>query len=393
MKAAFIPVGAGGHILASTPMVTELVKKGVDVIYFAPENQKVRVDATGARWFNMHMDPAAGLLPGEDFLACIPLVFLTQAKDCIDDILPVLEEEKPDLLIVDQLAIAGRLASSKLGIPMIMFHSTYVANDKWSISRFWPEYPDTNPARMQAKALAEEFTEKYGIEHLDVFKIFEGHADFNIVTLARSFQPAGESFGDDYFFAGAQIAKRGGDSAWEAPTNGKPLLYTSLGSLFNNWPEFYEMLFPVVKDMDINVLCSLGNVLKPEDLGEIPANVQMMAFTPQLEVLSKCDFFLTHAGVGSVMEALHFGVPCMCIPQMDEQIMTAARMVELGVASASLLKEQVTEDTLREAITKLLNDKSFVENAKVIADEMEAAGGAPAAADKVIEYMKAHCLK
>ena len=76
------------------------------------------------------------------------------------------------------------------------------------------------------------------------------------------------------------------------------------------------MLFPVVKDLDINVLCSLGKTLKPEDLGEIPANVTTMAFTPQ----------------------------------MDEQITTARRARELGVASSVMLKDEVTEEKLREAL-------------------------------------------
>lgn len=38
MKLAYIPVGAGGHILASLPMIGEMVKKGVEVNYFAPES-------------------------------------------------------------------------------------------------------------------------------------------------------------------------------------------------------------------------------------------------------------------------------------------------------------------------------------------------------------------
>ena len=37
MKAVYIPVGATGHVLASLPMVGALVKKGVSVVYFAPE--------------------------------------------------------------------------------------------------------------------------------------------------------------------------------------------------------------------------------------------------------------------------------------------------------------------------------------------------------------------
>ena len=49
MKLAYIPVGAGGHILSSLPMITELVKKGVEVNYFAPNSHKAQVELTGAK--------------------------------------------------------------------------------------------------------------------------------------------------------------------------------------------------------------------------------------------------------------------------------------------------------------------------------------------------------
>ena len=147
------------------------------------------------------------------------------------------------------------------------------------------------------------------------------------------------------------------------------------------------MLFPVVKNLDINVLCSLGKTIKPEDLGEIPANVTTMAFTPQLEVLRHTDFFLTHAGVGSVMEALYNGVPMMSIPQMDEQIFTAHRMEELGITSAVLLKEQVTEETLRKALTELIENPKYRDNARAIMKDMRANGGCDKAAQAVIDYV------
>ena len=147
------------------------------------------------------------------------------------------------------------------------------------------------------------------------------------------------------------------------------------------------MLFPVVKDLDINVLCSIGKTIKAEDLGEIPANVTTMAFTPQLEVLEHTDYFLTHAGIGSVMEALYNGVPMMCIPQMDEQILTAKRAEELGVASSVMLKPEVTEEKLRQALLELMNDPKYTRNAKAMSQEMRTTGGCERAAQAVIDYV------
>ncbi len=388
MKAVYIPVGATGHILASLPMIGELVKKGVEVTYFAPDAFREQVEKSGAR-FRSFPDVQGGesVDAGEDFLAGIPLVFLGMAIGVIDTIMEELQKNMPDVIIADELALAGRLAASKLNLPLVMMYTSYAANEHFSISRFWPVYPDTHPARAKALQIARELQEKYGGKLLDVYEIFEGKGDFNIITQPRSFHPAGDSFSEDFFFAGAQIAPRAGDGTWQAPDNGKPLLYTSLGSLFNNWPEFYQMLFPVVKDMDINVLCSLGNTLKPEDLGDIPANVQVMAFTPQLEVLEKADYFITHAGTGSVMEALYYGVACICIPQMDEQVFTAGRMLELGLTSKVLKKPEVTEETLRAALTELLNNPIYKENARKMSDEMHEYGGCERAAQAVIDYV------
>ena len=338
MKLAYIPMGATGHILASLPMVGELVKKGAEVLYFAPEQYRGQVEQAGAK--HVPMPVVAGqdsVDAGDDFLAGIPMVFLGEALGVIDSILPVLEADKPDAIIADAVAVAGRLAAWKLNLPLIMMFTSYTANEHFAIDRFWPVYPDTNPARAKALEVARGLPAKFGGPLLTCTEIFEGIGDYNIVTQPKSFHPAGDTFDDErFFFAGAQIAPRAESGTWQPPANGKPLLYTSLGSLFNNWPEFYQMLFPVVKDLDINVLCSIGKVLKPEDLGEIPENVQVMAFTPQLEVLEHTDYFFTHAGTGSAMEALYYGVPCFCIPQMDEQVFTAGRMVELGVAWASL---------------------------------------------------------
>lgn len=389
MKAAYIPVGAGGHILASLPMVTELVKKGVEVDYFAPESFRAQVELTGAtlRPFpevtQCYSNPYMGK---EEFLAVIPLVFLGQAKEAIGAIMEQITEHQPDVIISDSLAVAGRLAAWKLGKPLIIMFTSYAPGKDFSIFRTWPEFPDS-PARAEAAKLASEFQKEYGGKLLTPQEIFEGTGDFNLCTLTKSFQPGGEHFGDDFFFAGAQIAARAGDGSWKAPDNGKPLLYTSLGSLFNNWPEFYQMLFPVVKEMDINVLCSIGKTIKPEDLGEIPANVTLMAFTPQLEVLKHTDYFITHAGVGSVMEALYFGVAMMCIPQMDEQIFTAKRMLELDLASSMMLKPEVTEDSLRKALHELIENPKYKRNAEAMSREMQSEGGCERAAQAVIDYV------
>ncbi|MDD6159686.1 MAG: glycosyltransferase [Oscillospiraceae bacterium] len=390
MKAAYIAMGATGHVLASLPMIGEMVKKGVEVTYFAPEQYRGQVELMGAKHAPTPVVAAGESVEGgDDFIAGIPLVFLGEAAGVIDHIMPVLEADRPDVIIADSLALAGRLAASKLGLPLVNMYTSFANSEAFSICRFWPKYDDTHPARAKALEIARGLQERFGGPLLTLEQIFDyqGSGDYNVVTVNRGFHPAAETFPANFFFAGPQIAPRDGDGSWKAPDNGKPLLYTSLGSLFNNWPQFYTMLFEVVKDMDINVLCSIGKTIKAEDLGEIPANVQVMAFTPQLEVLSKTDYFITHAGIGSVMEALYYGVSFVAIPQMDEQEFTAGRMKELGLTSAVLSRATTTVESLRAALNELVSNPEYRNNARAMAEEIHNEGGCERAAQAVIDYM------
>ena len=52
---------------------------------------------------------------------------------------------------------------------------------------------------------------------------------------------------------------------------------------------------------------------------------------PQPAVLRHASVFITHAGMGSVMEALCFGVPMVNKPHKPEQQAVADRGVELGL--------------------------------------------------------------
>lgn len=388
MKAAYIPLGAAGHILASLPMIGALASRGVQVTYFAPEAFRAEVEASGARFVPMPAVAAKGSVSGgKDFLAGVPLTFLTEAAGVIGAIMPTLERDRPDAIIADQLGLAGRLAASHLALPLVMAFTSYAPCEAFSVFRTWPEYPDTHPARAEALRLAEQLARQYGGPLLTPREIFEGTAAFNVSMLSRLLQPAGERFGEDFYFAGAQIAGRAQDGAWTPPQDDKPLLYTSLGSLFNNWPGFYRMLFPIARGLDAHVVCAVGRSVLKEDIGPVPSNVTLLPFAPQLRILQRAGGFITHAGAGSSMEALYYGVPCACIPQMDEQRMTAGRLKELGLSCATLERDALTEDALGKAIKTLLYSEALHERARQLSLRMHEEGGAQGAAEAVIRFI------
>ncbi|MBR6770519.1 MAG: hypothetical protein IKM28_04655 [Lachnospiraceae bacterium] len=394
MKAVYFSNIGSGHLFSSLPMIEQLVKRGVQVLYFSTEENREHIEAKGARYCYADMQIEQEVLHKAVTTSGAHLVILAQAEKMIKSTLPILEQEKPDFIITDKITLAGRLAAKRLRLPLISFHTHFASNEHWSFHSYMQKLTEEDPIYWDIKEKATYLSENYGVpmeDLMDFGKIMDGRGDFNVVRPSKFFQPAGDTFGEDYFFAGSQIAKREGNSTWQSPTDGRPLLFVSLGTMRNNWLEFYHMLFEVVKDMELNVLCAIGNILKAEDLGVIPANVTLMPFVPQLEVLSYASYFLTHAGMGSAMETLSFGVPCVCVPTQGEQIANAMRLVEMGVAAACLVKEQLSVESLREALDKLMTDVTYTQNAQAYANEMKLDGGPEAAAEKIIDFVKKTC--
>jgi MGT family glycosyltransferase len=390
MHLAVISVGTLGHVLPTLPFVAELRRRGIRITYFTTENLKAKVIFSGADFVpfdSLLTKPEAQKNILHDIIAELPLRFLSEADHVIKQVLPVLERDRPDAILYDTIAIAGRLAANALDVPAIQIYTSYAPNAKFSISRTWPSVADAHPARIAAKKLAEMFTAKYGVPHLDVYEIFEGAADLNIVLLQRSFHPAGDIFDKRYVFAGAQIAPRDNSGTWQAPGSDKPLIFSSLGTMFNNWPEFYVMLFDAVKDLPVNVAAAIGTTIKPGSLGTIPQNVIIAPYLPQLDVLAKSKLFITHAGTGSVMESIWFGVPMIGIPQMPEQIMTAMRIEELGLGKAFPDRNRVTSESLRVAIEDILNKKSFRNQIGKFQEDMKSSGGYELTANTILEFL------
>ena len=58
-------------------------------------------------------------------MAAIPMVFLGQAKEALDDIMAQLPAGPPDAVITGELELAGRLAAWKLKLPLLMVFTSY----------------------------------------------------------------------------------------------------------------------------------------------------------------------------------------------------------------------------------------------------------------------------
>ena len=399
MHIAIVSLGAFGHVNPTLSFTTELVKRGVRVTYFSTEDFRRIIEPTGAKfvpvpsWMASNdpkdQKPEEGKKEesGDSVAAIVPFLFLNEAGAYIDTVLEVLREDRPDAILHDFAGIAGTMAADILQVPNIMLYTSYPSNDSYSVAESFSNVPADHPMRIAADQIAEGYVQKYGCRKMTVKEIFDGQGDLNLVMVQKRLVPNYESFDDSFVFTGVQIGKRSAFGSWTAPDNGRPLLYSSLGTSFNNWPEYYPILFDAVRDLDINVFAALGGI-DPESLQDVPANVELGKMVPQLDILSQASVFITHAGMGGTGEAIYYGVPMIAIPQMDEQAITARQIEKNGLGVAFLDKSAITSDALKAAIVKLLEDPSYRNTAKAFSEDMRALGGAQASADAIIRFLE-----
>lgn len=396
MHIAVVSLGAFGHVNPTLSVVTELVRRGVRVTYFTTENFRSIIEPTGAdfvpvkSWMadnDKHNEDKKDDSTEENVAAVVPFLFLNEAGAYIDDILAVLEKDKPDAAMHDFAGIAGTMAADVLKVPNIMIYTSYPSNESYSVAESFEGVPTDHPLRIAAAQIAQGYAEKYGCRVMTVKEIFDGQGDLNLVMMQKRLVPNNETFGDNFVFTGVQIGKRTAFGSWKAPDNGKPLLYSSLGTAFNNWPEYYPILFDAVRDLDINVFAALG-AIDPASLHDIPENVEVGQMVPQLDILSQASVFITHAGMGGTGEAIYYGVPMIAIPQMDEQAITARQIERTGLGVAFLDKNSITRESLKEAIVRLLKDESYHKTAEEFSKDMKALGGSKASADAVMKFLQ-----
>ena len=394
MHIAFVSLGAFGHINPTLALVIELVKQGVRVTYFTTEAFRNIIEPTGAKfvavpsWMAENDKHNDGEKKEDDggVAAAVPFLFLNEAGAYIDTILDTLHDDKPDAIVHDFAGIAGTIAADNLNVPNVMLYTSYPSNDSYSVAAGFESCPADHPLRKAAAGIAAGYAEKYGCRVMTVKEIFDGHGDFNLVMMQKKLVPNYESFDDSFVFTGVQIGKRTAFGSWKAPDNGKPLLYSSLGTAFNNWPEYYPILFDAVRDLDINVFAALGSI-DPASLKDIPANVEVGQMVPQLDILSQASVFITHAGMGGTGEAIYYGVPMIAIPQMEEQAITARQIEKLGLGVAFLDKSAITSEALKTAIQKLLTEPSYKAAAEQFSADMKTLGGAKASAEALLHFL------
>ncbi|SHF03050.1 macrolide family glycosyltransferase [Streptoalloteichus hindustanus] len=390
---AFVSPPAYGHVNPTLPLVEELVERGHRVSYATGEALIRTVTDAGAAPVPLPSEPPSNALNDMRFtadgLAAILRDVVADTRAELPILLDVFGADRPDAVCHDLMSLSGPILADKLGVPNIALVPMFAGNETFSLSRvlmpetFDANHPDLVEASQRMAALATEF--ELGIDP----RPLEGSVpDLNLVAIPREFQIAGDSFDERFVFVGPSLGSREQVRGWEPPADGRPVLFVSLGTAFNDRPDFFRLCLEAFGGTEWHVAMAVGEHVTRDDLGDVPANVDVRPFFPQPAVLRHASVFLTHAGMNSTMEALYFGVPLVAAPQVPEQRVNAQRAEELGLGRC-LTADDMTATGLRSVVTEIHRDDRVRANLARMREIVRNCGGARLGADRIEAHLDA----
>src|SRR5215470_3839437 len=151
------------------------------------------------------------------------------------------------------------------------------------------------------------------------------------------------------------------DFPWQQLT-GEPVVYASMGTLQNGLIDIFRSIIQAATGLKgLQFVLAVGGQLDQKQLGDVPANVMVVSYAPQIEILKRSSLCITHAGLNTVLESLSNGVPMLALPTTNDQPGVAARIADKKVGVV-LPPDQASPRNFVAAINQVLGDYALRDN-------------------------------
>jgi len=379
-------VPAHGHVNPTLPVVRELSARGHRVIYYDAEEFRGKIEAAGVefrpyplRGFTADFAGRASSLPA------VSAFLLEQSLRLLPFAVEEIGRENAGLIVFDSIAIWGMQAARLCDLPSVASISTPIydgVRGAVSLRDSFHLLRGALPALLPIVRRRRELVARFGSEVFPRRSIFPCLGDANLVHTSRAFQPDSPLIDDSFHFVGASIedsADHHDDDLRDVDIDpDRPLVYLSLGTVYHRAPAFFRTAFAAFSDHPARFVASVGDDANLEELGPVPHNFLVRPRVNQLGVLRRADAFITHGGMNSISEALHFGVPLVVVPRQIEQALNGRRVAALS--AGVLLGDRppygtVNEVQLRTALDQVLHHPEYTAAARRLAEASRRAGG------------------
>ncbi len=187
------------------------------------------------------------------------------------------------------------------------------------------------------------------------------NADLRIIQTLRSFDIPVEPAPSNVRYSGPVLD----DPDWVqtedwinpwAQDDQRPLVIISFSSTFQNQKKVIQNCLLALEEMEVRGLVTLGLAMENEYF-DIPKNVIMMPSLRHSLVFPNADLVISHAGHGTIIRALSYGVPLICMPMGRDQYDNAIKVVRQNCGLK--LSAQSNPAQIKNAINKILADSNY----------------------------------
>ena len=351
-----------GHVNPLWPILNEFIKTGdYEISVFMDEKNKSKVETLGANFKPIidNFEPFIDIhKPNKPFNFNVFLKsFFDITKDNLEFVCSEIDKDQPDLIIFDMLCMHFRWIASYYN----HYYNLSRSSNELEKFKFCPKNPFPKTVCLSTTIVAEqkldnektEIIEKkssnddirillndlFGFEinnNFDQFYIPEFVKKIFISTIPEMQANLDIFDKKKYRFLGSTIDDNLSDPRAKEELfkniledNDFKLIYAALGTVFNNTVSVYKTIIESFKYFDhepevsrhpslrlnnLKFIVALGeyvygeiNEMIKNKTFEIPDNIILVKFAPQMDILKKASLFITHGGMNSTSESIHFG--------------------------------------------------------------------------------------
>ncbi len=400
-----------GHINPFCALGRALVRRGHRVTVFSLLDAKPIIESEGLRFVPLGPEqyPAGSLAP---FLTALKeqqgfrsTLFVIRAaagilRLILDTAPAAFEKEGIDAVLADQNEPAAASAAEHLGLPFVSICTSLPINRESTVPPSFTgwDFGTTLTARLRNRfgyavsdlltrnleATLNEFRRRWGLRPLqspdDSFSKLAQIAQMPAeLDFPRRSPPANLYYTGPWFDDMFENSPSGAEFPMER-LDGRPLLYASLGTLQSSHSRLFHVIAEACTGLNLQAVLAVGARGKAA-LPNLPGNHLVVGFAPQIKLLRRAALTITHAGMNTTAQALHFGSPLIAIPLAHDQPAIAARIKRSGTGLVFGAKE-LSVAKLRSAIEAMLEkDSPWRVEARRMQSLSVAAGGVERAAD------------
>jgi MGT family glycosyltransferase len=305
------------------------------------------------------------------------------------------------MVICDSLAPYAALLAVKSDVPCALLYTTLSDAHPALPSLSSPDLPRPDGTLswktkfhkrwgpFELRRFVERFMLTYVVPEREILGMFgledqfESILDFQhhqprLVACPRTFDFPVDPLPDEFHIDPLVDTSRMDESFdWDGIDTDKVLLYASMGSqtwMMKDPERFYRALVETVGARDdVTMLLSAGDFAdKPPLSGELPDNVVVRRWVPQMAVLQRAQVMLTHGGLNSVKECIWSGVPMLAFPVGRDQPGNAARVEyhRLGLRGDH---EALSVHELHDMLDRVTTDPTYQRSVDRMRDEFHQA--------------------